>query len=68
MSGGVAILDANQDGWMDVFFLNGAKFEFPYPEGREPDKSDPRFWNGFFLNQGDVTFQNATEEFGLQVH
>ena len=31
MSGDVAILDYNQDGWMDVFFVNGAKLDFPHP-------------------------------------
>ena len=66
MSGGVAILDFDRDGWMDVFFVNGAKLEFPHREGNEPDKSDPRFWNRLFRNNGDGTFTDVTVETGLR--
>ena len=66
MSGGVAILDYNQDGWMDVFFVNGASLDFPQPQGKEPDKSDPRFWNRLFRNDSDGTFTDVTVDTGLQ--
>ena len=66
MGGGVAILDYNQDGWMDVFFVNGAKLDFPHPEGKEPNKSDPKFWNRLFRNDGDGTFADVTVKTGLR--
>ena len=66
MGGGVAILDFDQDGWMDVFFVNGAKLNFPHPEGKEPDKSDPKFWNRLFHNGGDGTFTDVTAKTGLE--
>ncbi len=42
MGGGVALLDYDNDGRLDVFFTNGAKLEDPMPPGRQPDKSDPK--------------------------
>ena len=65
MSGGVAVLDYDQDGWMDVFFVNGARLEYPFPQGQEPDKSDPVYWNRMFRNNGDGTFRDVTAELGL---
>ncbi len=66
MGGGVAILDANSDGRMDVFFVNGARVEFPHSQGTDPDKSRPEYWNRLYLNRGGLVFEDATERFGLQ--
>lgn len=66
MGGGVALLDANLDGLLDVYFVNGAHLEFPHPQGQEPDKSDPRYWNRLYLNNGGWRFRDATQEFGVQ--
>ena len=66
MGGGAAVLDADGDGWMDLYFVNGAALRFPHPEGLEPDKSDPRFWNRFYRNNGDGTYSDATAEYALQ--
>ena len=66
MGGGVAVLDANLDGRMDVFFVNGARLGFPHPRDVEPDKSERRFWNRLYLNRGFLRFEDVTEEFGLQ--
>ena len=43
MSGGVAIFDFDNDGWMDVFFVNGARLIVPQADGAQRDKSDPKF-------------------------
>ena len=66
MGGGVALLDANLDGRLDVFFVNGADLSFPQAEGVEPDKSDPKYWNRLYINRGDWRFEDVTETYALQ--
>jgi enediyne biosynthesis protein E4 len=65
MGGGVAALDYDRDGWIDLFFVNGARLEPGMAQGSEPDKSDPAFWNRMFRNNGDGTFRDVTAELGL---
>jgi hypothetical protein len=65
MGGGVALLDYDGDGRLDVFFTNGARLEDPMPPGRRPDKSDPRYWNRLFRQQPDGTFADVTERAGV---
>src|SRR2546425_1418049 len=65
MGGGVALLDYDNDGRLDVFFTNGAKIEDPMPAGKHPDKSDPRFWNRLYRQNPDGTFSDVTERAGL---
>jgi hypothetical protein len=65
MGGGVALLDADNDGRLDVFFTNGARLEDPMPEGKAPDKSDRRFWNRLYRQNADRTFTDVTAEAGL---
>src|ERR1700733_10395117 len=45
MVGGVALFDYNNDGLLDIFFINGASLADPMPPGAHPDKSAPRYWN-----------------------
>ena len=66
MSGGVAMFDYDNDGWLDIFFVNGARIQDPMPRGAAPDKSDPRFWNRLYRNNRDGTFTDVTETAGLQ--
>lgn len=66
MGGGVALLDADLDGHLDVFFVNGAGLSFPHAEGVEPDKSDPNYWNRLYINRGDWSFEDVTEAYALQ--
>jgi enediyne biosynthesis protein E4 len=66
MGGGVAMLDYDNDGWLDLFFVNGAKLLDPMPPGALPDKSDPRYWNRLYKNNRDGTFTDVTEKAGLQ--
>jgi enediyne biosynthesis protein E4 len=66
ITGGVALLDYNGDGWLDVFFVNGAKLNDPQSDGEPPDKSAPQFWNRLFRNNRDGTFTDVTENAGLQ--
>ena len=40
MGGGVAILDYNNDGLPDLFFVNGGHIG-----GQDFDRDDPKYWN-----------------------
>jgi enediyne biosynthesis protein E4 len=55
---GVASSDVNKDGWPDLFITTITT--------RGEEKEIPRAENLFFINQGNSTFRNATEEYGLQ--
>jgi len=58
MCGGVGILDYDQDGKMDIFFTNGAKFP-------EMKKTDSTYYNCLLHNRGDGTFEDVTRKSGL---
>jgi len=66
MGAGVAMFDYDNDGWLDLFFVNGAKLQDPMPRGSSPDKSDARYWNRLYHNNRDGTFTDITEKAGLQ--
>jgi hypothetical protein len=68
MGGGVAMLDYDGDGWLDLFFVNGAAIKDPMPVGKIPDKSDPRYWNRLYRNNRDGTFSDVTEAAGVRGH
>jgi hypothetical protein len=54
---GVAFLDYDDDGWLDVFLVNGTTLE-GFPKGREPT-------NHLYRNRGDGTFEDVTRKAGL---
>jgi hypothetical protein len=58
MCGGIAILDYDNDGKMDIFFSNGARLP-------ELTKSDPSFYNCLLHNKGDGTFEDVTAKAGV---
>ena len=66
MGAGVAMFDYDNDGWLDLFFVNGARLQDPMPRGAQPDKSEPDYWNRLYHNNRDGTFTDVTEKAGLQ--
>jgi len=65
MPGGVALFDSDNDGRLDIYFVNGARIEHPMTKGRRPDKSDRRYWNRFYKQNADGSFADRTEHAGL---
>jgi enediyne biosynthesis protein E4 len=59
MVSGVAVFDYNNDGWPDIYFVNGA---------RQPklDKPDPGYYNRLYRNKGDGTFADVTLQAGVR--
>src|SRR5437879_318862 len=57
MVSGVAVFDYDNDGWPDLYFVNGA----PQP-GLE--KTDPSYYNRLYRNRGNGTFVDVTEHAG----
>ncbi|MCI0418171.1 MAG: CRTAC1 family protein [Acidobacteria bacterium] len=66
MTGGVALLDYDNDGWLDVFFVNGAKLKDNQTDADPLDKAAPEFWNRLFRNNHDGTFTDVTHKAGVQ--
>ncbi len=58
LGGAVAALDYDNDGFIDLFFLNGA----PSPEHL---RTDPASFNRLYKNNGNGTFTDVTEAAGL---
>jgi hypothetical protein len=56
MSGGVALIDFDQDGWIDVYVVQGGPFP-PPGETRNNDR--------LFRNLGDGTFQDVSTSTGI---
>jgi hypothetical protein len=56
--GGVALLDYDNDGYLDLFFTNGASIP-------SLSKSNPAFSNRLYHNNHDGTFTDVTEHAGV---
>ncbi|HVI77788.1 MAG TPA: VCBS repeat-containing protein, partial [Candidatus Acidoferrum sp.] len=65
MGGGVALLDYDNDGRLDMFLTNGALIDDPMPDGKMPDKSERRFWNRLYHQNADGSFTDVTERAGI---
>ena len=66
MGGGVAMLDYDNDGRMDLFFTNGASLKDPMPKTEMPDKRDAKYWNRLYHQKADGSFEDVTETAGLK--
>jgi hypothetical protein len=57
--GGVALLDYDNDGYLDIFFTNGATIPGLTKDG-------PRFYNRLYHNNRDGTFTDVTDHAGVR--
>jgi len=58
MVAGVALLDYDGDGYLDIYLVNGAALP-------SLQKESPAYWNRLFRNNHDGTFTDVTERAGL---
>src|SRR5438067_10531386 len=65
MPGGVALLDYNNDGLLDVFLVNGGRVTSPMQSPENFDRKDPRYWNRPYRQNKDRSFTDVTEQSGL---
>lgn len=65
MGGGVALLDYNNDGRLDIFLVNGGKLDDPVKTPVSFHREDPVFWNRLYRQNHDGTFTDVTAAAGL---
>ncbi|HEX3742683.1 MAG TPA: CRTAC1 family protein [Bryobacteraceae bacterium] len=59
MVAGAALLDYDNDGYLDVYLVNGAAIP-------SLKKESPKYWNRLFHNNRDGTFTDVTEKAGVK--
>src|SRR5580692_6981196 len=62
MGSGVAVFDYDNDGRLDLFFVNGAPLDDPMQKGAVPEKRTPKDWNRLYHQREDGTFEDVTEK------
>jgi hypothetical protein len=66
MGTGVALLDYDNDGRLDIYLVNGAPLSDPTRKGTVPEKTDSQYWNRLYHQKPDGTFEDVTEKAGLE--
>jgi hypothetical protein len=65
MPGGVALLDYNNDGLLDIFLVNGGHVRDITGSSISFDRRNPAYWNRLYRQNPDGTFTDVTEHAGL---
>lgn len=58
---GVALIDYDNDGWLDIFLVNGSRFDAKWPSGNAPISR-------LYKNNRDGTFTDVTKQAGVGHH
>jgi hypothetical protein len=61
LPGGLGVIDFDNDGWPDIFCVNGAALP-------SMTKTGPEYWNRLYRNNRDGTFSDVTLKSGLMGH
>src|ERR1700730_1180460 len=65
MPGGVALLDYNNDGLLDIFLVNAGHMRDPMTNPFSFDRHEPAYWNRLYRQNKDGSFTDVTEQAGL---
>jgi hypothetical protein len=65
MPGGVARFDYNDNGFLDIFLVNGGNLSSPMRLPEEFDRANPRYWNRLYRQNKNDSFTDVTEAAGL---
>jgi hypothetical protein len=65
MPGGVALFDYKNDGFLDIFLVNGGNLSSPMLLPEEFDPANPHYWNRLYRQNKNDSFTDVTEAAGL---
>ena len=65
MGGGVAVLDYNNDGLLDLFFVNSGELVNGMETPEKFARHEPKYWNRLYRQNHDGSFTDVTKAAGL---
>lgn len=65
MGGGVAMVDFDNDGRLDLFFVNGGRLADPQKTPADFQRQNPLYWNRLYRQNADGSFVDVTQAAGL---